>query len=346
MNIQSSNRKCHCICFVGGLFVFWYIFRQQWTNFLFKPSLRVWHSNEQRISRPNYINRDHGFCGPCPQDQQISNAWRLIDLIHEIPSTHPFLVNIGAASANGGQYDPTFTLLNETESFSALLVDPNTNPALFNAYPHRSNIQIIHDFIWSETIIETIFKRYRIPQNLTILKVDIDSYECTLLQTILQANYRPQFIHTEFNPIFRPPIIFKPIYNSTTKYDWQPALWATSGPFYGCSLSALSRIVSSFDYVLLDVDFWDVIYIQRQLAVSYHIQVPANDETAYRNGFLNHSCFPYCKQNVKLHNNQIADAIEIALQKSNFNETMKQILDIYAPISTKTNVKHPYIIST
>jgi len=294
------------------LFVYFLTQKQKLPNQ--SSSLRVWNTVEHRIKRPKYINRDHGFCGPCPRDKQLSNAWRLTDLVTFISPNISFLVNIGAASIGGGQFDPTYPLLTAiNSSFGALLIDPNTNPSLFNAYPIRTNIHIIHDFIWTESIIQNIFEKYNISKDFTILKVDIDSYECSLLESILHANYRPQLIHTEFNPIFPPPVIFMPIYNSTTKNDWKPSLWSSIGPFYGCSLSALSKVLKSFDYILVEVDFWDVIYIQRQLAQSTHIQVPANDDVAYQHGFLNHSCFRYCRENVKLGNNRIESASKFAL---------------------------------
>lgn len=333
-------------CIIGGLILFFYLFVQQRPATFISTSLQVWYKAEQRIKRPTYINRDHGFCGSCPDDKQLSNAWRLTDLVTFISPNISFLVNIGAGSTGGGQYDPTYPLLTAiNSSFGALLIDPNTNPSLFNAYPKRTNIHIIHDFIWTESIVQNIFEKYNISKDFTILKIDIDSYECSLLESILHADYRPQLIHTEFNPIFPPPVIFMPIYNSTTKNDWKPSLWSNRGSFYGCSLSALSKLLKSFDYILVEVDFWDVIYIQRQLAQSIHIQVPANDDVAYQHGFVNHSCSPYCRENGKLFNNHIENAIKFALNQSNFTAYMTNVIDSFAPISMKNNLKHPYIIT-
>jgi hypothetical protein len=343
---QKTCKTLRITCILGLIVLSIYLFAQQQKVAIQYASLRVWHTAEQKIKRPPYINRDHGFCGPCPKNKQLSTAWQLTDLVTHISSNISFLVNIGAASTGGGQFDPTYPLLTATNlSFGALLIDPNPNPSLFDAYPTRSNIQIIHDFIWTESIVQNIFEKYNIPKYFTILKIDVDSYECSLLETILQANYRPQLIHTEFNPIFPPPVIFIPIYNATTKNDWKPSLWSNMGPFYGCSLSALSNILSLFDYILLEVDFWDVIYIQRQLAQSTDIQVPANDNVAYKAGFLDHSCFPYCRQNAKLYNNRIHSAIKTALNQSNFTAYMRVVIDSFAPISMKDNLKHPYIIT-
>jgi hypothetical protein len=333
-------------CVIGGVIFFMYfLIKQQSVTFISTP-LQVWYTAEHRIKQPTHINQDHAFCGPCPANKQSSNAWQLINLVARISPKNSFLVNIGAASENGGQYDPTYPLLTAiNSSVGALLIDPNTDPSLFSAYPNRPNIHISHDFIWAESIVENILQKYNISKHFTILKLDIDSYECSILESILQAGYRPQLIHTEFNPIFPPPVIFMPIYNSTTKNDWKPSLWSNVGPFYGCSLSAVSKILISFDYVLVEVDFWDVIYIQRKIAESSEIQVPANDDIAYQHGFLNHLCLPYCRENVKLYNNRIENAIKSSLNQSNFTAYMKTVLDSFAPISLKNNLKHPYIIS-
>ena len=101
----------------------------------------------------------------------------------------------------------------------------------------------------------------------------------------------------------------------------------------------------SFDYVLVEVDFWDVIYIQRELAQSGDIQVPANDVVAYEHGFANHSCSPYCRDNSKLYNSVLDSAIKSSMNQRNFTSYMTTVMDQFAPISVKNNLKHPYIIT-
>jgi hypothetical protein len=83
-----------------------------------------------------------------------------------------------------------------------------------------------------EEEIHLLFANNISKKHFTILKLDVDSYECSILEHILRANYRPQIIHSEFNPIYPPPVIFMPIYNSTTKNDWILPLWSNAGPFY------------------------------------------------------------------------------------------------------------------
>ena len=334
------------ILLIGGAIICLYLFINPRRIIRQNTSLHIWYTAEQRVKQPPHINRDHGFCGACPADKQISTAWQLEDIVRLLPSSTPFLVNIGAASAAGGIYDPTFALLSASNSsFGALLIDPNSNPSLFSAYPRRSNIRIVNDYIWSESIISDIFEKYNVAKHFTLLKVDVDSYECSILDAILRAGYRPQLIHTEFNPIFPPPVVFMPIYDPKTKLDWSPALWANIGPFYGCSLSALSKVMRSYDYVLVEVDFWDVIYIQRELAGTSHIQVPRDDVVAYEQGFVNNLCSPYCQQNVKLYNSRISNAIKTSVKQSKFTVYMTSIIDEYEPRSVKSKNRHPYIIT-
>ena len=343
---QHKFKKLLQILLIGGAIICLYLFINPRRIIRQNTSLHIWYTAEQRVKQPPHINRDHGFCGACPADKQISTAWQLEDIVRLLPSSTPFLVNIGAASAGGGIYDPTFALLNvSNSSFGALLIDPNSNPSLFSAYPRRSNIRIVNDYIWSESIISDIFEKYNVAKHFTLLKLDVDSYECSILDAILRAGYRPQLIHTEFNPIFPPPVVFMPIYDPKTKLDWSPALWANLGPFYGCSLSALSKVMRSYDYVLLEVDFWDVMYVQRELAEICHMQVPGNDSLAYENGFANHSCFPYCRGNTKLYNSRILNAIKSGMDGSNFTGYMTSVMDEYAPRSVKNKDRHSYIIS-
>ena len=321
-----------------------YFFTEENRNLILQRKLHRWYSNEQRIRRPIYINQDHGFCGPCPPEKLGSNVWQLTDLINFIGPKTQFLVNIGAASVGGGQFDPTHPLLITSQSFGALLIDPHSNQSLFDAYPKRNNVLIEHDLVWSESVVERIFQKYNVTKNFALLKIDIDSYECAVLESILNAGYRPDLIHTEFNPIYPPPVYFRPIYDAKTKTDWQPPLWANSGPFYGCSLTALSRLLLKFDYILLQVEFWDVVYIRYSIAHSTSIQVPADDQIAYQSGFLQHSCYSYCKRNRKLYDEHIDRAIKMNLGQSNFTESMIKVMDSYVPNSIKTNLKHPYVI--
>lgn len=334
-----------CVCLVGGAIFFVYFVLYQQSSTLTRGSLPVWHTAEQRVKRPTYVNLDHGFCGPCPRDKLDTDAWQLLDLVQRMSPAEPFLVNIGAASLSGGRYDPAYPLLAmNTSTFGALLIDPNPNPSLYSAYPVRPNVRITHDYIWAESVVPDILQKYNVTKQFTVFKLDIDSYECSVLESILAAGYRPQLIHTEFNPIFPPPVIFKPVYEPSAKLDWKPALWANAGPFYGCSLSAISTLLAAFDYVLLEVDFWDVIYIERSLAQTLAVQVPANDRVAYAHGFVGHSCYSYCQGNAKLYNQNIITAIRQASNQSDFTARMTSTLDAFAPISVKSNVRHPYEI--
>ncbi|CAF4045231.1 unnamed protein product [Rotaria sordida] len=142
MNIcQQKSSKILGIAIILGAIAFFIRLRtqEQLVGFQSKP-LQVWYTAEQRFKRPFYINRDHGFCGPCPEDKQLSYAWRLVDIVAHISPKFPFIVNIGAASIEGGRYDPTYSLLSTTNlSFGALLIDPITHPSFFNAYPNRSD---------------------------------------------------------------------------------------------------------------------------------------------------------------------------------------------------------------
>lgn len=343
MRRTSANNGSHrfslyiCAIFFGLVCSIYFFFDRNLTIVTSK-SIPTWSNSHERISRPSFVNEDHGFCGPCPKDKQISTVWQLKDLVDLIQPSTPFLLNIGAAAAFGGRFDPTFSLLWNT-SFSALLVDPNSDPKLFDAYPKRENIRIRHDYIWPETIVEEIFRRNQISTNFGVLKLDIDSYECSVFQTIFDAGYRPDLIHTEFNPIFPPPIVFSPIYEAETKHDWRPALWAHNGVFYGCSLTALTKIMSKYSYVLLQVEFWDVVFIQEHLARDKSIQIPADEQIAYADGFLGHSCFPYCENNPKLHNNKIDEIVQNLSRKF---DNLKAFLDAVAPKSIKTGRSHPY----
>jgi len=72
---------------------------------------------------------------------------------------------------------------------------------------------------------------------------------------------------------------------------------------------------TNFVSILVEVNVLDVIYIQHELPESAHIQVLANDDVAYQDNFVNHSCLPHCRMNAKLYNNHIENAIKFALNQ-------------------------------
>lgn len=344
----THRQKCRLLYLAGfsiTIIVFYYITsaNQMLNN---SKSLSVWTKPDERVKRPVFMNRDHGLCGRCPPEKHGSDVWQLVDLIDKINPTTKYMVNIGAASSGGGQYDPTYPVLVGNHSFGALLIDPNPDPKLFDAYPVRNNIQIKHDYIWPESIVKDVLEKYRVEKQFGLLKVDIDSYECSLIDSILKADYRPDIIHTEFNPIFAPPVVFIPIYDPAKKHDWNPPLWANHGPFYGCSLSALVKTVSKYDYVLLQVEFWDTVFIRKELAISKSIQVPVNEIVAYQVGYMEHSCLPHCKTNLKLYNQEIDLAIKKNILNEKFRLLMSPLIDQIAPKSKNTNEAHPYVIET
>ena len=157
------NKPLRIAVISGAVVLFLYLYAYQQKSPIQTIPPQVWYRSEQKVKRPTHINRDHGFCGRCPEDKQVSNAWQLTDLVARLPPLIPFIVNIGAASAEGGIYDPTYPLLAApNSSFGALLIDPNSNPALFSAYPKRSNVHILNDYIWSESILTNIFYKYKI----------------------------------------------------------------------------------------------------------------------------------------------------------------------------------------
>ena len=242
-----------------------------------------------------HFNRDHGFCGFCPPEKQISTALQSQDIISHLPPTTSLLLNDGAASLGGGIYDPTHPLLTAlSSSFGALLIDPNANTEFFSAYPRRSNIRIVHDYIWSESIVSDILVKFNVSQDFTLLKVDVDSYECFFLDAILPE---------------------------------------------------VSKVLQSFGYILVEVDYWDVIYVRREIAETVHMQVRANDAVAYEHGFANDSCFAFCRDNAKLYNSRIYNAIKNDMNQSNFPAYTTNVMNEYAPRSIKTNLRHPFTIA-
>jgi hypothetical protein len=323
-----------------------------------------WKSKWLPSNRP-WLNID--FCAPfciystlCKVDDLVigktanlerhfTRAWNLNDIVNIIKSTQPkrslnFVLNYGAADGYGGLADPTFHLFDH-ENMSGLLIDGQCDDSLFKKYPKRENIKIA-----SCTRIDvfnlTRFLEYNnVPKHITVLKIDVDSYECAIAKNILNAGYISEIIHIEFNPIMKPPLRFSVIPSAS---DHDKEIWKISGPFYGCSLSMIDDILSSYNYVLLQVDGWDAFYIRKKFAVLFE-PLPASPMIAYNIGFLkpfNNFFESYSKDN-KLYNDRINNLLrDVSSGLQNIHKDaiskLRGILEESAPRSVSNRSLHPY----
>ena len=94
------------------------------------------------------------------------------------------------------------------------------------------------------------------PRDFHVLKMDIDGFECDLLESLLGAGYSPKIIITETNPAWPPPFAWRLRFSP----DWHYGKGGTF--FYGCSLQSVHDLLQPHGYFLLQYVMEDAWYMR------------------------------------------------------------------------------------
>jgi len=106
-------------------------------------------------------------------------------LVAQVPSLNKYYVEFGVQ--NGIERNTRF--LQETAAWTGLLLDGSYEDPSIN----------LHKEFITPSNIASLFEKYKVPQNLGLLSVDVDSYDFWITQTLLEAGYSPDIIVTEVN---------------------------------------------------------------------------------------------------------------------------------------------------
>lgn len=114
----------------------------------------------------------------------------------------------------------------------------------FDAVHGFEEFNIYKERLSPDNIVK-VFEKYRIPENIDFLCIDVDSIDIWLLQAVLKK-YRPTLINIEFNLHFP--------YESTITCDqiWEP--WRHD-VVYGTSIGAILSLAKKIGYVPVYVQF-------------------------------------------------------------------------------------------
>jgi hypothetical protein len=135
--------------------------------------------------------------------------------------------------------------------------------------------------------IKSLLDAYEVPQDISVLNLDIDSYDLYVIEQMLKADYKPKIISMEVNEKIPSGIFFTVDYDD--KHYWQ------GDHFYGCSLDAASIVVKPFGYILYSLKFNNAIFVRDDLVSNNYSDLTA--ENAYNLGYRNvvnrEELFPY-----------------------------------------------------
>eukprot|EP00928_Gymnodinium_smaydae_P074070 TRINITY_DN57155_c0_g1_i1.p1 TRINITY_DN57155_c0_g1~~TRINITY_DN57155_c0_g1_i1.p1 ORF type:complete len:518 (+),score=44.39 TRINITY_DN57155_c0_g1_i1:140-1693(+) len=98
---------------------------------------------------------------------------------------------------------------------------------------------------------------------LDVLKVDIDSFDCDIVQAVLSEGVLPKLVVLEINWGFPPPLRYARHYSQHSR---KGSGRKTGNLPFGCSISYSVNMMSEFGYDLLQVEANDAIFIHQELA--------------------------------------------------------------------------------
>ena len=106
--------------------------------------------------------------------------------------------------------DPSFALIDQ--GWSGLIIggddrQPEKLNARFPNFPSNHIVKGVVSNIQADNIVE-LLKRCEFHENVAMLKIDIDSFDCHVMKSILEAGIRPQVIVMKTNEKFPPHVRF------------------------------------------------------------------------------------------------------------------------------------------
>ena len=143
-----------------------------------------------------------------PRFPKLSFKLLLDALIPDATHLNHFAVNLGAA--DGREHDPVFPLFEDGYAGIAVEADPSLYDALSAnlASVNKSNaVFIVIEKVQPPTL-KALLERYKAPSDFDCLKIDIDSIDLPVLESILQSGYVPKVLMLEVNPDIPPPFQF------------------------------------------------------------------------------------------------------------------------------------------
>ena len=122
-------------------------------------------------------------------------------------------------------------------------------------------------FIKAENL-EKIFRDHGVPRDLAMLKVDIDSIDCRVIEAALDAKYRPITIHVEAMSGAPPSIAF------ATSEPWRGC--SRGAQFFGCSCEYIRALAKKHEYIVVSSFDTDMTLLDARLDVAKHFNDDAS----------------------------------------------------------------------
>jgi hypothetical protein len=186
-----------------------------------------------------------------------------------------FCVDI--AASNGVEMSSTLQFFRAGWGGVAIEYDREKFSQLAFCYQSFPSVTLICEKVTPSNVVD-ILKVSQTPKDFGVLNLDIDSYDLDVLLALFQGGYRPQVISMEINEKIPPRVYFNVSYS--TSHIW------SGDHFYGCSLTAASKNIRPFGYILVNLQYNNAIYVyEDSIASESNNFVDLSDLEAYELGY-------------------------------------------------------------
>jgi hypothetical protein len=180
------------------------------------------------------------------RDNSFANEYKIIDkILAKIHAENKVLVDIGAS--DGITQSSTSKLLFD-HGYSGFLFElssKNFSKLAFN-YSFREDVIIAKCKLTPNNIVK-LFEGLGITKDFTLLNLDIDSYDLSLVRSLIGGGYSPLVISLEINEIFPPNILFEVYYS-------EDVFW-NGDRFFGCSVGQATKVLNNLGYILVEIKY-------------------------------------------------------------------------------------------
>ena len=175
----------------------------------------------------------------------------LNEIFNKITNPSNYIIDIGASS--GVNTDPIYEFIINSK-YNGLCIEGNKNNIHY--LKQKTKFNICDEYIYPHNIL-SIFKKFNVPINIDILKVDIDGFDLEVIRTIL-TKYKPKIIIAEYNEKIPPPILFE----TKFKIDY---VWDYSHCF-GFSIKSGEVVMNKYDYKIINIyDLNNILCVNEEL---------------------------------------------------------------------------------
>jgi len=196
----------------------------------------------------------------------------IYQLYSKIQNPNKYFVDIGASDGPG----PIFSYFTDLSNSGLCIEGRQFLSDILKDNINNPNIDIHMGFIYPHTVND-VFKKYNVPKEPDILKIDIDGYDLDVIRSILKE-YKPKIMICEINEKIPPPVYFEVPYSDTYEND--------GSHFFGFSIQAGKEVLESYGYKIVSlIEGNNIICLHKDYFELNNIDI----NTIYRLGYLENS---------------------------------------------------------